>query len=519
MTIKSGFFNSVGGDRSYKADFFAEYFASFIADGVFPNPSTGLQVMANTGMTVNIKAGKAWIKGYYFANDADYTLQLDVADGVLKRIDRIGLRLDFLSREIVPVIIKGTFASSPVAPALQRDADAYEIALADVLINNGAISISQANITDQRLNTTLCGIVHGTVEQADTSTIFNQYLDWFNQTKATNETEFDQFMTDQEAEFTTWFNSIKGQLEGDVAANLANRITELEGDVGDISLLSTADKSNLVNAVNEVKSEAAAHQAEDAIDAHNATNISTTSGQNVQQEIDSLKSSVSDGKNSVEAAIEGKGGAVADTNNPPSFADLVNGVNSIPQAQGNAATSDVLSGKTFTSATYGAAVQTGTMPNRGTFNLGLGASVPAGYYSGGTVPSGKKFASGTETVKFPSIEFFQRQNYSTTGSAYLPYIQVSGLTFTPSVILAYGNKTNTFPQTRYIMTYGIGLNAFNASITDIIFTTQSYVDNSNANIYYYEMGSLNSYVNSSGFRIPVPNTADGSLVMTWVAYE
>ncbi|MFE4523413.1 hypothetical protein ACFRCQ_15090, partial [Cytobacillus firmus] len=228
MAVKSGFFNSVGGDRIYKADFFAEYFSSFIANGIFPNPSTSLQVMANTGMTVNVKAGKAWIKGYYFANDADYTLQLDVADGVLKRIDRVVLRLDYLTRQIVPLVKKGTFASSPVAPALQRDADAYELGIADILVNNGAISISQANITDQRLNTALCGIVHGTVTQVDTTTIFNQYQAWFNDITSSVEGEIDAWQAVQQQEFDTWFQSIQDILDGDVAANLANRISTLE---------------------------------------------------------------------------------------------------------------------------------------------------------------------------------------------------------------------------------------------------------------------------------------------------
>ena len=98
MAITSGFFKSVNGDRRYKADFFAEYFASFIANGVFPNQSTGMQVIANGNMTVSIRSGKAWIKGYYVNNDADYLLSLCVADGVLKRIDPIVLRLDFSSR-------------------------------------------------------------------------------------------------------------------------------------------------------------------------------------------------------------------------------------------------------------------------------------------------------------------------------------------------------------------------------------------------------------------------------------
>ena len=82
MTIRSGFFNSVNGDRKYDAKRFAEYFNSFIGNGVFPNPSDNLQVIANNDMTVTVKAGKAWINGYIMINDDDYILALDVADGV-----------------------------------------------------------------------------------------------------------------------------------------------------------------------------------------------------------------------------------------------------------------------------------------------------------------------------------------------------------------------------------------------------------------------------------------------------
>lgn len=264
MAIRSGFFNSVNGDRRYKADFFAEYFSSFIANGVFPNPSTGLQVIANDDMTVTLKPGKAWINGYYLSNDADYTLQLDVADGVLNRIDRIVLQLNYSNREILPVVKKGTFASSPVAPSLQRDADAYEIALADVFINKGAVSISQANITDLRLNSELCGIVHGAVNQVDTTTIFNQYTAWFNSVKDGTEQEISDWQQQVEQTFNDWFDTVKGILEGDVATNLANRIATLEQDfashqaddtahgIGDKSQLLTTDKTTIVSALNEL---------------------------------------------------------------------------------------------------------------------------------------------------------------------------------------------------------------------------------------------------------------------------
>lgn len=228
MTIYSGIFNSVNGDRKYNAWWFAKYFATFIGNGVFPNPSSNLQVAAYQNMKVVVKPGSGWIDGYFIFSDGDHVLSLDVADGVLKRIDRVVMRLNHLTRKIEIVVKKGTFASSPVAPALQRDTDAYELALADVLINNGATQITQANITDQRLNSTLCGIVHGTVNQVDTTTIFNQYQSWFNDIKGSVAGELVAFQEIQEQEFLTWFESIKDILDGDVAANLAARIASLE---------------------------------------------------------------------------------------------------------------------------------------------------------------------------------------------------------------------------------------------------------------------------------------------------
>ncbi|MEK4495087.1 hypothetical protein [Ureibacillus sp. FSL W8-0352] len=241
MTIRSGFFNSVNGDRRYNAAFFAEYFASFIANGVFPNPATGLQVIEGINMTTIVKPGKGWINGYYINNDSDYVLQHDIADGVLKRIDRVVMRLNHQSRQIEIAIKKGTFSSNPAPPALQRDADAYELALADVFINNGATQITQANITDLRLNNELCGIVHGTVDQVDTTTLFNQYQSWISQQKEHYENdfetwsdakraEFDQWMNLEQSDFEAWLESIKDLLDTNIAANLQNQIDRHTAD-------------------------------------------------------------------------------------------------------------------------------------------------------------------------------------------------------------------------------------------------------------------------------------------------
>jgi len=230
MAIRSGFFNSVNGDRIYDAKRFAEYFSSFIGNGIFPNPSDCLQVISNNDMTITVRPGKAWINGYILINDDDYILEIEPADGVLNRIDRIVARYDVVDREIRLEVKKGTFASEPTAPDLQRDADAYELALADIYISAGATSITQANITDLRLSTELCGIVHGTVEQVDTTTLFNQYVDWYTTTTGQAETDIEAIKQQFQAEFDAWFAGIKNILDESTAGNLLNLIEEHKND-------------------------------------------------------------------------------------------------------------------------------------------------------------------------------------------------------------------------------------------------------------------------------------------------
>lgn len=207
MAVRSGFHNDVNGDRVYDEADFAEYFACFIGNGVFPNPSNGLQVYENSNMTTVVKAGKAWINGHYVINDSDYIFSHDIADGLLKRIDRIIVQYSKADREIKIVLKKGTFASAPVAPPVLRNADFYELVLADIFIGNGVTQINQGNIMDQRLNNELCGIVHAVVNQVDTTTIFNQYQSWFNNYSVTKASEFLTWQTNVTSALERWIEA------------------------------------------------------------------------------------------------------------------------------------------------------------------------------------------------------------------------------------------------------------------------------------------------------------------------
>ena len=290
---KSSFFNSVNGDRKYNASDYAAYFGSFIGNGVYPNPGNNLAVTAVGGMNISVAAGKAWINGYYYENTGTFNMSIDPADGVLKRIDRIVLRLDHLNRQIVLSVLKGTPASTPTASLLTRTSDIYELGIADILINNGDTAILQENITDQRLNNDLCGIVHGTVEQVNTSEIFNQY-----------QAALDSFKKEKYEDFTTWVDNLKDILDESTAGNLLNLINN------NTSYLNT-------------------HLSETATNAHRASNISITDAEgrftatNVESALNELFTSANDGKTAVATAITAKGVDASPTDTFPLLATKI----------------------------------------------------------------------------------------------------------------------------------------------------------------------------------------------------
>ena len=237
MAEKSSFFTSLNGDRRYKASDFAEYFSTFISNGVFPNPSSNLQVVGNGDMTLTIYPGFAWINGYMYNNTDNLILTVDHSDSALKRIDRVVIKCDFVNREIKTYIKKGTFSQSPTAPNLERSVDAYELAIADILIDNGVVSIQQSSITDTRLNNEVCGIVTQTVETIDTTTLFNQIEAYKQEFELQNTNWFNTTTAQLNDDFSIWFDTIKGILNEDVAGNLTNRVMALEGKVNNLDLV------------------------------------------------------------------------------------------------------------------------------------------------------------------------------------------------------------------------------------------------------------------------------------------
>ena len=200
-------------DREYLSEDFCNYFKSFISDGVFPNPSTNLQVIASSNMDIVLNKGKAFKNGRLYENTEPLTFTIEPADGVLNRIDTVILQVDNLKREFKAVIKKGTFAVNPIPQELLNNADYEELKVAEVYVKAGTIKITQADITDTRLDKNVCGLVSQMVQSVDTSTLYRQI-----------QSDLEKFNTEEKARFLQWFDGIKIILDENTAGNLLNLI-------------------------------------------------------------------------------------------------------------------------------------------------------------------------------------------------------------------------------------------------------------------------------------------------------
>lgn len=174
------FFNSVNGDRKYDADDITEWLTPFFTTGVFKGD---LQVVANNNMSVTIRTGYCNIGGKVKHFEEETTLDLETASGTLNRIDNVILRRNDTDRDLYLMIQTGGYAATPSAPEITRSGAVYDLKLAEIYVSAGTIKITQADITDCRMDSEVCGWVSSTVDEIPFDQIKIQFDDWFAKMK------------------------------------------------------------------------------------------------------------------------------------------------------------------------------------------------------------------------------------------------------------------------------------------------------------------------------------------------
>lgn len=258
MSVSSGFFNSLNGDRKYNAAQMSAIFDGLIIDGVFASIGTAFAVKAAGGLTVNVGVGKAWFDHTWTVNDSILPMTAPEAEVLLDRIDAVVLEVNGMEsvRENTIKFVKGNPSSAPSRPILTNEGNVHQYPLCYIYRKYGTAVINQADITPM-VGTESTPFVTGILQTISLGELLGKWQDeldrftdarskevddwiaqeesdftaWFNKMKADlqqEQTVLDQWIASEQADFLAWYNQMKDQLSGDVAGNLQLEIDKEE---------------------------------------------------------------------------------------------------------------------------------------------------------------------------------------------------------------------------------------------------------------------------------------------------
>lgn len=258
MSVSSGFFNSLNGDRKYNAAQMSAIFDGLIIDGVFASIGTAFAVKAAGGLTVNVGIGKAWFDHTWTVNDSILPMTAPEAEVLLDRIDAVVLEVNGMEsvRENTIKFVKGNPSSAPSRPTLTNEGNVHQYPLCYIYRKYGTAVINQADITPM-VGTESTPFVTGILQTISLDELLGKWQDeldrftdarskevddwiaqeesdftaWFNKMKSDlqqEQTVLDQWIASEQADFLAWYNQMKDQLSGDVAGNLQLEIDKEE---------------------------------------------------------------------------------------------------------------------------------------------------------------------------------------------------------------------------------------------------------------------------------------------------
>lgn len=119
-----------------------------LSSGDGSNPPLWVEAQSPVAAGVRVAIGRAMIQGVYYKNTAFHNLSISGNVSGNPRIDRIVLQIDFTAQTCRLVVLEGTPAGSPSAPALTQTSSIWEYSLATVAVAASFVTIAQSDITN-----------------------------------------------------------------------------------------------------------------------------------------------------------------------------------------------------------------------------------------------------------------------------------------------------------------------------------------------------------------------------------
>lgn len=144
--------------------------------------STDFAALTNGDNTVSISPGIACLHVSDFwaifpVMPRQTVLEFPAADGEFPRIDAVALFYDKNNNAVALDVRSGMPSASPERPVLRRDDDYDELLLYEVLRPAGAVKITADQITDLRLDGSVCGLMRDAIDSIDTSVMQAQFTE------------------------------------------------------------------------------------------------------------------------------------------------------------------------------------------------------------------------------------------------------------------------------------------------------------------------------------------------------
>lgn len=274
--VTSGFFDSTESSRRiYTADEFSSIFDGLISDGVYENypggtrtvngntvkipPFEVTKVTSGNDLVISIGPGRAWFHHVWALNTTS-TVTLSAAHGTLPRIDCIYLIVNKDARSCNLACREGTPSSDPTGsfPSDDNNNEVYYYPIAFIKVPKAASSSSSLVVTSAigDSNPPANGKTPIVKAIVDPSMTLDEYIaSYKNQVTTQLEAKF--------AEIDQWRQTISALLDGNVAANLSDAITNVRGDLDDLETKHDSDISDLNTQITNVSNDnVALHQAD-----------------------------------------------------------------------------------------------------------------------------------------------------------------------------------------------------------------------------------------------------------------
>nr|DAF18938.1 MAG TPA: Receptor Binding Protein [Caudoviricetes sp.] len=223
MSVTSGFFDSVNGDRKYNAQQMSSIFDGIVTDGVFQNIGRAFFVQSVGGNDITVEIGRAWFNHCWLLNDSILRMTIPDSNVLLERIDAVVIEINHEQsvRAGMIKVVQGEPSRTPQRPIMVKSRLVNQYPLCYIFRSPNTQSFTQSHITNS-VGTSECPYITGILQTQNIDNVVaqwsSQFKDWNNQKKR---------------DFISWFDQIKNLLNNSDATRLG-RVIDRSNNVIDV---------------------------------------------------------------------------------------------------------------------------------------------------------------------------------------------------------------------------------------------------------------------------------------------